>query len=448
MLSKILNFFYDISSIPHPTYKEEKLANYVFNVAKNLNLECKKDKFNNVYIKKTVDKNKPYTVLHSHLDMVCVKDPNYNINFETDGLKLINKNNYLTAYKTSLGADNGIGVAIILALLTNENHNMEVIFTTDEECTTTGATNFDYSQVTGKNLISLDGFKLNEVIIGCASVCDMKINLNCKYSSCNEKGFNLSISGLKGGHSGGDIAKKIGNSIKIATEILKHFKDIKLSKFNAGEQFNFIPNEAQIDFTTSNITNFDNIVKQIKETYPSVKIKLKPKQIKNCLDIKQSKNIISLLDSLPSGVINKKSKIIQLSQNISAIDLDKSIIKINQRGTNLSLENKNIENISFLCKKFNFDFSIYDKLCGFETNRKSQLVNTLCNLSLKTNNIKLKKVVKHISLECSIFQEKLPDSNIVAISPKIDYAHSTSERVYLPSITQCYNLVKNYLETV
>ena len=140
ILDKIIFYFDQICSIPHNSLCESQLADFMVDFGKKNNLEAKKDKANNVIIKKTVNDGKPYTILHSHLDMVCVSDLDYDIDFRTQGIKLINNGKYLTAYKTSLGADNGIGVAIIMALLELAPYNIYAFFTADEEKTSNSLT--------------------------------------------------------------------------------------------------------------------------------------------------------------------------------------------------------------------------------------------------------------------------------------------------------------------
>ena len=182
MKQKVLDYFYKISQIPRATFCEKAVADYICQFAKEHNLEFVKDKFNNILINKIVDSSKPITVLQSHLDMVCIKEPDYNFDFSCQPLTLKIKGDYLFAHKTSLGADNGIGVAIMLALLDGTNYNIQALFTTDEEVTMTGAQNFDYSLLKSKDLISLDGFSDKNMILGCASICDSKVKLNTAFT--------------------------------------------------------------------------------------------------------------------------------------------------------------------------------------------------------------------------------------------------------------------------
>lgn len=448
MLNKVLNFFEKISSIPRSTFNEGKVADYICQFAKDRKLKYIKDKFNNVLVKKVVDPTLATTVFQSHLDMVCIKEPNYDIDFLKDPIKLIKKGNYLSAYKTSLGADNGIGVAMILAMLDNCNFNIEALFTTDEEVTMTGATNFDYSLLSSKDIISLDGFSQNKMIVGCASICDMKIsfNPNLKILQSKQKGFKVTVCGLKGGHSGADISKPIGNAIKVILELLKTFKNVELESLEVGNQFNFIPNAGEATFLgCKDEEKFNNTLHLLTQKYPNLKVTCDEIDIIKVVDQFQSKKLLDCLNDIQTGVIIRKNKKIILSQNLASVSLQNGLIKISQRGHSEIEENQNINSLQYLANKYNFKFSIFDKQTGFETNKNCSLATNLITIA-KDQNFRLTPENKHISLEACIFKNKMPDANIVVVSPTILDPHSTKERVYLPSITKIFNLIFAYLK--
>lgn len=448
MLNKVLSFFEKLSSIPRSTFNEKEVADYICQFAKDRKLDYFKDKFNNVLVKKVVDPMLPTTVFQSHLDMVCIKEPNYDIDFLKDPIKLIRKGNYLSAYKTSLGADNGIGVAMILAIIDSCNYNIEALFTTDEEVTMTGATNFDYSLLSSKDIISLDGFSQNKMIVGCASICDMKVSFNPKFKKLQkiQTGFKLTVSGLKGGHSGADIAKPIGNAIKVILELLNTFKNIQLQNFESGNQFNFIPNTAEVTFTGfKDEEKYSKAFQFLKEKYPSLKITCEQADVLNVIDTYQTKQLLDFLSCIQTGVIKRKNKKIILSQNLACVSLQSGLIKISQRGHSEGAENQNIFDLQTLANKYNFEFSIFDKQTGFETDKNCCLAKNLIKVA-KNQNLRLVPENKHISLEACVFKNKMPDANIVVVSPTILDPHSTKERVYLPSITKIFNLIIGYLE--
>lgn len=446
--NNVIKFFKILSEIPRESKNESKVADYLVEFAKQYNLSFYRDNFNNVLIKKVNPLKQPI-ILQSHTDMVCVKEENYNFDFNSMPLKLVEKDGFISAYKTSLGADNGIGVAIILSLLSgNNNYNIEALFTTDEEVTMTGATNFDYSKLQGNKLISLDGFSSTQLINGCASICDMKINFKPEFTSNNETGFKLTVSGLKGGHSGADIDKNIGNAVNILTEMLLGLEDSKLEFFEGGNQFNFIPNSATACFTSNNfLSKIETLKTNYKSLYSNIKISYKKNNIKKTLTQEYSYKLLSVLSQIKTGVIKKDSGgNIVVSQNLSSVNLKDGLIKISERAHNNSEEDNQILFLKNLAENNGFTFSIFDKQAGLIPLEISTLTKTLCELNKKINNQNLEVSTKHISLEGAIFKQKKEDFDIVIISPDIYDVHSTSERVFVPSISKTYNLLKGFLD--
>lgn len=454
MTDKVLYFFNELSKYPRSSGHEEEVANFLVEFAKERNLPYFKDKSNNVLIKKENANKKPI-ILHSHTDMVCVSDNDYDIDFLTTPIKTVIKGDYLSAYKTSLGADNGIGVAIILALLDQKNdYNIEALFTTDEEVTMTGAQNFDYSQLKSSLMISLDGMCEDELINGCASICDMKITFNPMFEKVKTEGYVLKASGLKGGHSGNDIALDIGNANNILLQVLCELKDLQLESFEGGNQFNFIPNESVATFSSLDFeSKFKEIKEELVEVYPNLKLTYEKTNINKCVSKEFSLNFVKILNQIKTGVIEsempaefsdlfnnpnletlvKNIKIV-LSQNLSSVSLTNGLIKISQRGHDEKVEEENIKFLKSLAVNNGFNFEIFDKQPGFNALENSVLTSLLTQKYNKLNNKNLKVVNKHISLEACIFKQKSPNLDIVIVSPKILDVHSTKERVYIPSI--------------
>ncbi len=448
MNNNTLNYFKIISSIPRESKNEKCMADYLETFCKEHNFSFYRDNFNNVLIKKTNNKRKPI-ILQSHLDMVCVKEPGYDFDFATMPLKLVEKDGYLSAYKTSLGADNGIGVAMILSLLDDNNDfNIEALFTTDEESTMIGATNFDYTLLSSNKLISLDGFGSNHLVNGCASICDMKINFNPQFLNQNEQGYSITISGLKGGHSGADIHKNIGNAIEILTNILLKVKDIKLGNMQGGNQFNFIPNYAFATFVGKiDLEEIESITKEYKNQYKDIKIEIKEIRLTKFLTQELTTKILNTLVQIKTGVLEKdENGNIIISQNLSSISLEEGLIKISERAHNKDKENLQIQFLQTLAKTNGFTFSIFDKQEGLIPEKDSTLTSDLCEINKCVNNYELQVGTKHISFEGPIFKQKKSDLDIAVVSPDIFDAHSTKERVYIPSIDKTYNLIYNFLK--
>ncbi len=444
-MDNTIKYFKILSTIPRESKNESAVADFLVDFANKHNLHVVRDKFNNVLIKK-INESKQPIILQSHTDMVCVKEPDYNFDFSTMPLKLVEKDGYLSAYKTSLGADNGIGVAMILSLLEEDNNfNIEALFTTDEEVTMTGAINFDYSLLSSNKLISLDGFSSTQLINGCASICDSTINLKNNFINTNKKGYTLTVSGLKGGHSGADIDKQVGNAINIITEILLGFNNVQIVSFQGGKQFNFIPNFATVTFATTTSVLINEILTKYKNKYKDIEIKLTETSITKSLTNDNSKKLLNMLSQIKTGVICKDDNGIILSQNLASINLQEGIIKINIRAHNIAKEDEQILFLKSLVENGGATYKIFDRQCGLIPTKNSTLTNDLCKANKQANNEELKVYTKHISLEGAIFKQKKPDLDVAIVSPDIYDVHSTSERVYLPSIAKTYNLLQNYL---
>ena len=451
MDNKVLYFFEELSKIPRSSGNEKAVADWLVSFAKEHGFEYYIDNFNNVLIKKGANKHLPI-MLQAHTDMVCIKDEDYDIDFSKDPIKLVYEGDYLKAHKTSLGADNGLGVAIILSLLdTNNDYDIEALFTSDEEVTMTGAINFDYSKITSKTAISLDGFSDEEIITGCASICDMKINTTFSKTEKEVDGYKLVISGLKGGHSGNQIDKNLGNAIKLTAEFLTKLDGLEIESFVGGKQFNFIPNQTAVNFSCKN--NLDEVTEILnnftiekKKEYPTLKVELKLTKLDSTIGYKDSLSLISIINNIKTGVVEKNKFGILLSQNLASVDTDENIIKISHRGHNVELEDNNIIFLQELAEKFGFGFEVFDKQKGFSTDVDSSLVKKAKNSFSKLYNINPTVCTKHISLEGGIFADNIENFEFIVLSPKILDVHSTSEKVYVPSIHKTYTIIKGILD--
>lgn len=248
----VLNYFRDFSKINRCSKHEKEIADYLEKFAHDNNLECKRDKFNNIYIKIESDKSledKPGIILQAHMDMVCVSDEEYDFD---NGIKIIEKDGFMYGDKTSLGADNGIGLAIAMATLTS-NHKLpqiEAVVTTSEEVDMSGAMNFDFD-LSGKYFINIDSEDENELIVGSSGGENVNVEVDKHYVSDSLSNFyKISVKGLKGGHSGMEIDKNHQNAIKVVFEFLKSLDDYYICDFKGGTKDNAIPTNAELILST------------------------------------------------------------------------------------------------------------------------------------------------------------------------------------------------------
>jgi dipeptidase D len=283
---RLWKHFDEICKIPHCSKHEEKIRQYVIDFAKKNNLEYKTDKVGNIVITKPASpsmENKPIVILQGHLDMVCEKNSDVDFDFTKDAIKLKLDGDVLSADGTTLGADNGIGVATALAILEDKTLKLgpiEALFTIDEETGLTGAFALESDMLTGKILLNLDSEDWGVVTVGCAGGGDSKVELPIKTQSINGrlKSMTVKVSGLRGGHSGVDANEQRGNAIKLLTRMLwkasKNY-DLYLSDIKGGDKHNAIPREAYATVSV-NEKDVDEFISTMKTECKHILGEIKP----------------------------------------------------------------------------------------------------------------------------------------------------------------------------
>ena len=459
MIDNTIQFFKEIAKIPRESGNEEKIADYLCDFAQNRKLEYVRDEWNNVLIRKK-NINRPAIILQAHTDMVCEKIPEKDFNFKTDSIKIVEENGYLRADGTTLGADNGIGVAQILNILdTDIPCNIEAILTTSEETSMIGAINFDVTQLKGKQLLNLDGFEENTIIVESACFYDIVIKSNYEFKKKidkeKEQFYQIEIIGLPGGHSGFEIDKNRGNSCIEIAKILKNIRNYKLSNLIGGTKFNVIPSSAFVQFSTN--ISFNAIQKTCNKTeqelrakYPDAEIKLKLlNNIDEVIGEKESKEFIQAILEFPHGVLYKNEKNeVTTSINLGVVNLKENEIKVGMRSSRKKEEVTTLSIIKKYCKNKNFQINLLGSQPGFESDKDGSLINEL----IKTQPTKLfKEPVKlkamHIAVEVGFFQEKIPGLQIAIISPNIQGAHTANEKVEISSIYKTNEWIYNFLKS-
>lgn len=447
-------FFREIASIPRESGNEKKISDYLVSFAQKRNLFYKRDEYNNVLIRKKTCEKLPI-ILQTHMDMVCEKEHAKQFDFATDPIELVEKDGYLMANGTTLGADNGIGMAQVLAILdSNILCNIEAVFTVSEETTMMGAMNFDVSSLEGEALISLDSFEENTIVLESASFYD--IVLKTQYtlnSSKNMNAYEINLTGMLGGHSGFDIDKGRGNSDIELAKVLSKITDIEITDFCGGTKFNVIPSQATAKFYT-NLTN-DEMAQLCKTTqnklrkeYPELKISCISKNMKEgALDNKQSKEFLEMIACFPHGVIfRNQSHEVTTSVNLGGVNLKSKELKVGMRSTKKIEETECIEMLKKYSKENQLRFNILGSQPGFESKENGKLIQDLLK-SHPINLFKQQPILKsmHITLETGIFQFKKPELQIALISPNIQGAHTINEKVEIESINRTDEWLVNFL---
>ncbi|KYK22443.1 aminoacyl-histidine dipeptidase [Thermoplasmatales archaeon SG8-52-4] len=466
--------FDEIRKIPRCSKHEEKIRKYIVEFAKKHNIKSKVDKSGNVVLSKSASpgmEKKTTVILQGHMDMVCEKNSDVNFDFSKEPIKLKLKGDILTADGTTLGADNGIGLAISLAILedkTLKHGPIEALFTIDEETGLTGAFAMEKDMLTGKILLNLDSEDFGVITVGCAGGGESKINLPLKTQPIdkNQTSLMIKVSGLRGGHSGVDIHEQRGNAVKILTRLLWKVKnyDFYISDIKGGDKHNAIPRES---FALVSVKNSDkdkfistlkseekNILEEIKPIDPKFKVDVvNNKEIKTTLTNNSQENLLNLLHGLPHGVDKMSYDIptlVETSTNLAtvAIKEGKAEIGLSTRSSIKSALQDFRDRIKATAELSGASVKEDTPYPGWKPNLDSKILS----LSKKTYKDMYKKepVVEaiHAGLECGIIGEKFPGMDMISIGPTIKYPHSPEEQVHVSTVDKFYKFVLKILENI
>ena len=466
------NNFADLNAVPRPAKKEEKVIEFMLNFGKSINLETFQDKIGNVIIKKPASKgmeDRTTVILQSHLDMVHQKNGDTIFDFDTQGIEMSIDGDWVTANGTTLGADNGIGVASIMALLTSTDiphPALEAMLTIDEETGMTGAKYLDGSKYEGKILLNLDTEDDDELSIGCAGGIDTNTSYNYALEDVNSDSvvYEISIKGLLGGHSGMDIDKGRGNANKLMTRILFKLKsevEFQLISFDGGSLRNAIPREATsiIAFSNSDKSKVETIVNDFISL-----LKFELKTVENHLvitflnttsnDKAIAKNdfikIINTLYSAPNGVFRMSPDIDGLVESSSS--LARVIIKNGSFDTQ-SLQRSSVEStkadvantIRAAFENMGAEVVQSGDYPGWQPNLNSPILTIMTDLYRKLFNEEPKVKACHAGLECGILGEHLPGVDMISFGPNIRAAHSPDEKVQISSVQKYWGYLLEVL---
>ena len=457
---KVMKFFEEISKIPRKSGKEDKIVEYLKKFAIERELEYYTDNYRNIIIKKEASQgkeNSPTIALQAHTDMICEKLPDSKHEFSKDGLELYVDGDFIKAKGTTLGADNGIGVAIILAVLDCEKikaPKLECIFTSEEETTMLGAINLDLANIEGNRIISLDNGKEGKILISSAECKEWKGKINFSREETVRQGFELVYDNFKGGHSGGNIGDETrGNPIKLAIEILKKLEDVQLANITGGSSVNVIPRELTVKFVTENNNAEEIITKEItkqKEFYgKEVKIELnKDVKIKETIDKEASDKIIGFIEEFQNGAIKKdeQENVLQ-SGNMAKVKTNEMDIEIefSERSNVPEFEKEYLENLESLIKKYDIEIVWKQNLKGVPKKEKNTLASECKKVYKELYNEEMEEIVSQGVVEGGFFVNKKPSCEYVCIGPNTFDVHSPSERLSISSTKKIWKFIKELL---
>ncbi|GAB7087964.1 aminoacyl-histidine dipeptidase [Marinifilum fragile] len=459
---EVWKHFEDICQIPRPSKKEEKIIEFLIEFGKKNNLETKRDEIGNVLIKKPATPGKENfktVVLQSHMDMVCEKNNDTVHNFDTDPITPWIDNGWVKAKGTTLGADDGIGMAAEMALLTStdiEHGPIECLFTVDEETGLSGAFALQSGFFDGKILLNLDSEDEGEIFIGCAGGIDTLANMEYQKEEVPSGHFALRIDvkGLLGGHSGDEINKGRGNSNKILNRFLWQINKkyhIRINEFNGGNLRNAIPREAYAIITIpsefkENVRADLNIyaaeMEHVWEIYePKLKISLesveKPAFV---VDVNTSNNLMDAIYACPHGVFTMSSRMpgmVETSTNLASvkfIDDNKIQITTSQR-SDVDSEKYNIaQMVGSSLTLAGAQIEHTDGYPGWAPNPNSEILTVAVESYKKL--FGKEPVVRsiHAGLECGLFLEKYPEMDMISFGPTLRDVHSPDERINIETV--------------
>ena len=473
-LYAVIEKFEQISSIPRCSGQEKYIAKWIEKWADKNNLEFKQDYKGNVLIKVPATpgyKDAPVIVLQAHLDMVCENTPDSKHDFKKDGLELEYRGDWLTARGTTLGADNGIGIALCMALTedTSVPHPpLELLFTVEEERGLKGAAELKSEFFNGKVFINIDAEREGVLITGSAGGAATLITLPAKTTKLPQEFviFNLQVSGLRGGHSGVDIHENRGNAIKIlagAMGALNKASPIRLVNLKGGSKANAIPRDARaslaldpggLDRFKQNIAAYElKIQSEYASMEAGVSITLTAtgeKKPPEAINHKDTHKIISLLNSLPNGVTAMSAEFegnVETSNNIGLTYFkDNTFIVLNLvRSSSMKNLGALQARIKAAAKNSGAKARVVDSWPTWEPNRASALLQR-CKKVYSTRFGKNPEIkVIHGGLECSVIGAKNPGLDMIAIGPTIENAHSPGERLNIPSVGKLWKFLADLL---
>lgn len=480
MLSKLepkilWKYFFEISAIPRQSKHEEKIIEYLIAFAEKRGLKYKKDKAGNVLISKKASKGKERSqtvVLQSHIDMVCEKNEGTKHDFLKDSLQLYVEKGFIRAKGTTLGADDGLGVAASLAVLDSKDVShgpIECLFTVDEETGLTGANALEKGFITGKLLLNLDSEEEGSICIGCAGGKTTGLFRDIKKRVKNDKNysFKIIVDGLKGGHSGIAINTGRGNALILLARFLWNINGkikFTLSDFNGGDKHNAIPREAyavinlnakDIPILESELIVHNGIYKQeYRNTDDNVAVRIKKLPVsKEALSADDKKALINLIYSLPHGVYSMSPDIkglVQTSTNLASVKVQKKRIDIltSQRSSLESSIHDIAGKVIAHAILSGYDYSGKDPYPAWTPDTESKLLKTAVEVHKDLFSKKPKIKAIHAGLECGIIGKKYPGIDMISFGPDVMGAHSPDERADIKSVGNFWNYLKKIVEKI
>jgi len=470
------NKFADLNAVPRPSKKEERVIAFMKDFGNSLGLETIEDEVGNVIIKKPATpgmENRKTVVMQSHLDMVHQKNADTVFDFDTQGIEMYVDGDWVRAKGTTLGADNGLGVATIMAILESKDIQhpaIEALFTIDEETGMTGAMGLKGGLLNGEILLNLDTEEDDEIDIGCAGGVDVTAERGYEEEDVpeNSLAYNITVKGLNGGHSGMDIDKGLGNANKIMNRLLfDGFENwgLQVAEINGGSLRNAIPRESFAKVIISDI--FDgafqldmqeiiaDIKAEFKTTEPNLQILIEKADAlpAKVMDLGVQEGLLRALYAAYNGVYRMSAdmaNLVETSNNIARVIVKEGKVYVGCL-TRSSVETSKFDLANALRSAFELtgcEVTFSGSYPGWTPNVNSPILEVLKDIYVKQNGTEPHVVACHAGLECGILGTNYPSMDMISFGPTIKGAHSPDERASISSAQKYWKFVLEILQNI
>ena len=464
-----------LTRVPRPSKKEERGIEFLIEFAKNHNIEWQRDEIGNVVMRKPATagyESRPTVILQSHMDMVCEKNSDVEFDFEHDAIRAVVDGEWVRAEGTTLGADDGIGMAASMAMLLDEEAEhgaLEALFTVDEETGLTGAFNLGEGMLTGKYLINLDSEDEGEIFIGCAGGVDTVAYFVLEQEAAPEglSFYRVDVKDLVGGHSGDDINKGRANSNKLIARLMLSAQEqfgARVSRIEGGNLRNAIPREAYavVGVPAENAVAFEamvqsyasNVKATFTETEPDMNITFSSVEgITSVLTSDLQGRLLTALVYVPNGVIAMSQAVeglVETSTNLASVKFigEQIVVTTSQRSSVESDKHAVKDSVHNCFAKGDAVVEHSDGYPGWEPNPDSQLLATTVESYERLFGVKPKVRAVHAGLECGLFLEKYPHLEMVSFGPTVTGVHSPDERINIATVEKFWLHLKDVLKSI
>ena len=468
---RVFYHFEEISKIPRESYNEKAISDYLVEFGKKLNLETYQDKYYNVILRRKASEgyeDAPGIIIQGHMDMVCEKENDSNHDFKKDPIDLIVDGNRLKANKTTLGGDNGIAIAMGMAILEDESikcGTIELLATTSEEIDLNGALSLEPNILKGKMLINIDSEDEGVITVGSAGGVEIDILLPIERETLSDVNlYTLSLEKLQGGHSGVEINQKRGNSNKILVEVLHNLKaltDYSLVEVFGGSKDNAIPRSGKVILASSK--DIKDIISKVADEVKAKYLSFEPEMVfaleatttkeVSVLSSKSLDSYIKTIEELPTGVntwMKEYPEIVESSDNLAIVKtLDENInIIISLRSSDPEVLKELKEKISNILKENNALFEFSAGYPEWKFRAESKLRDKALEVYKKLYNEDMKVEVIHAGLECGAISQNYPDIDFISVGPNLRDVHTPSEYLEIDSTERVYNYVVELINSL